>query len=579
MGGRFRRLTASLIAVVFAASCTSPNEDPPPDSLPSAAESADELMAAYSDGDFEATAAALDNSGTDVWTARRLRRWTRRHVEAGLVTAVELERAGEPKETPGVGESVDVPYTVTIESTAMAEPAVLSGTLGLSFDSDSERWVAEWDESALWPGIEGGSRFDVVTKWPRRAPLLDRRGRPIAVGRAESRRYPFGSLAGSTIGHLEPLVKQDMDEDDALHRAGDLVGGSGLEEAFEDELAGTPGSRLVVVDTAGRKLETLGRRAAVPGRPARTTLDMQVQRAAQEAYGSGVGGAVALDPSTGDLLAVVDSGAFDPGSYVGVGGIEPFNRALVGLYPPGSAMKVVTASAALDTGTVRPTTNVTGPKEYKGVRNFESGEFGTIDFATALKFSVNTAFAQVAEDLGGRALTRYATAFGFNRQPALPVEAAESSFPPPQDLSDVMWGSIGQAQVLATPMQMASVAATVANGGRRMEPRIAMGERPTGERAIKRRTARTMTALMENVVVGGTGSAARIGGVRVAGKTGTAEVDVAGERKNHAWFVCFAPADDPKVAIAVVSEYGGVGGEVAAPIAGRMLIRVLPLVR
>jgi penicillin-binding protein A len=286
-----------------------------------------------------------------------------------------------------------------------------------------------------------------------------------------------------------------------------------------------------------------------------------------------------MDPATGDLLAVVDSGAFDPGNYVGVAGVASFNRALVGLYPPGSAMKVVTASAALDTRTVRPTTNVTGPKEYKGVRNFESGEFGAIDFATALKFSVNTAFAQVAEDLGGRALTRYATAFGFNKPPALPVEAAESSFPPPQDLSDVMWGSIGQAQVLATPMQMASVAATVANGGRRMEPRIAMGERLVGERAIERRTARTMTALMENVVVGGTGSAARIAGVRVAGKTGTAEVDVAGKRKNHAWFVCFAPADDPKVAIAVVSEYGGIGGEVAAPIAGRMLIRVLPLVR
>jgi penicillin-binding protein A len=239
---------------------------------------------------------------------------------------------------------------------------------------------------------------------------------------------------------------------------------------------------------------------------------------------------------------------------------------------------VVTASAALDTGTVKPTTNVTGPKEYKGVRNFESGEFGSIDFATALKFSVNTAFAQVAEDLGARVLTRYARAFGFNVAPALPVEAAESSFPPPQDLSDVMWGSIGQAQVLATPMGMASVAATVANGGRRMEPRIAMGEPRAGERAITRRTARTMTALMENVVVGGTGSGARIAGVRVAGKTGTAEVDVVGERKNHAWFVCFAPADDPKVAIGVVSEYGGVGGEVAAPIAGRILLRVLPLV-
>lgn len=578
MVGLPRWLATTLIAGVVGASCTSSGGAPPAEALPSPAAAADELLAAYSDGDLEATSAALDDTGTEEWTEERLRRWSRRRLAAGLVTTLVLERTGEPQERIG-GESVDVPFTTTIESTATAAPIELSGSLTMSFDPDSESWLAQWDESVLWPGIDGASRFDVVTKWPRRAPILDRKGRRIAFGPAESRRYPFGSLAGSTIGHLEPLAKRDITEGDSIHRPGDLVGGSGLEQAFEDHLAGSPASRLVVRDSAGRPLETLGRRAAVRGRPVRTTLDIEVQRATQEAYGADVGGAVAMDPATGDLLAVVDSGAFDPGNYVGVPGIEPFNRALVGLYPPGSAMKVVTASAALDTRTVTPTTKVTGPDEYQGVRNFESGEFGTIDFATALKFSVNTAFAQVAEDLGARALTRYARAFGFNKPPALPVEAAESSFPPPQDLGDLMWGAIGQAQVLATPMQMASIAATVANGGRRMEPRIVLGERPGGERVITRRTARTMTTLMENVVIGGTGSAARIAGARVAGKTGTAEVDVAGERRNHAWFVCFAPADDPKVAIAVVSEYGGVGGEVAAPIAGRMLIRVLPLVR
>jgi peptidoglycan glycosyltransferase len=161
----------------------------------------------------------------------------------------------------------------------------------------------------------------------------------------------------------------------------------------------------------------------------------------------------------------------------------------------------------------------------------------------------------------------------------MPLGAATSSFPFPEDEGDVMWGSIGQAQVLATPLHMATIAATIANRGKRMEPRVTFTQRPSGERVVSRKVARTMTGLMESVVREGTGVAAQIDGVRVAGKTGTAEVDVAGERKNHAWFIAFAPADDPKVAIAVVSEYGGVGGQVAAPLARSILTAVLPLVR
>jgi peptidoglycan glycosyltransferase len=288
---------------------------------------------------------------------------------------------------------------------------------------------------------------------------------------------------------------------------------------------------------------------------------------------------VVLDPRTGDILAAVASSPFDPSNYVGVAGIEPFNRALSGLYPPGSSMKVMTAAAALETGAVTPSTQLTGPAEYKGVRNFESGEFGTLSFASALQNSVNTAFAQVAEKLGARRLTRFAELFGFNREPEMPLGAARSSFPFPEDEGDLLWSSIGQAQTLATPLQMATLAATIANGGRRMEPRIAFGTRPAGERVVSAKTASTMTTLMESVVQGGTGVGAAISGVRVAGKTGTAEVDVGGERRNHAWFICFAPAGDPTVAVAVVSEYGGVGGQVAAPLARAILTNVLPLVR
>jgi peptidoglycan glycosyltransferase len=239
----------------------------------------------------------------------------------------------------------------------------------------------------------------------------------------------------------------------------------------------------------------------------------------------------------------------------------------------------MTGAAALESKVVKESTPLTGPGEYKGVRNFESGVFGSIDFATAVRFSVNTAFAQVAEDLGARRLTRFADAFGFNREPSMPLGAAAPSFPFPQDEGDLMWGAIGQAQVLATPLQMATIAATLANKGKRMEPRIVLRGRREVRRVVSRRTAAVMSRLMENVVQAGTGTAANITGARVAGKTGTAEVDVNGRRMNHAWFICFAPANDPEVAIAVVSELGGVGGEVAAPLARGILTAVLPLVR
>jgi penicillin-binding protein A len=228
---------------------------------------------------------------------------------------------------------------------------------------------------------------------------------------------------------------------------------------------------------------------------------------------------------------------------------------------------------------VTPSSTVTGPQEYKGVRNFESGVYNSIPFSSAVRYSVNTAFAQVAEDLGAKRMTRYAEAFGFNRTPDMPLEIAQSSFPQPEGLGDLMWASIGQAQVLSTPLQMATVAATIANRGKRMESRVEKDARPVGERAVSRRTAAQVAALMEDVVVGGTGIAARISGLRVAGKTGTAEVDVNGKRKEHAWFIAFAPVEEPVVAIAVVAELGGVGGRVAAPLARQILISVLPHLR
>lgn len=541
----------------------------------SATEAATPFAEAWADQDYEGMASFLGPTSQDKWTPERLER-----AFATALSPAEMSIASvslEPTYEDEPDDSAPFELSVTYDTETLDDDVVLSGPLEMVYSEEDEAWQVEWERDLLWPSVEGGKAFGLVTRFSKRAPLLDRKGRKLAIGPASERRYPYGSAAGTTIGHIEPVMKKDIPEGAPLE-PGDLVGGSGLEEAFDERLSGAPWINLVVLNGKGKVIETVGRQSGTEGKPVKTTLDIRIQQAAEAGYGSTTGGAVVLDPKTGDILAAVASSPFNPANYVGVPGIEPFNRALSGLYPAGSSMKVMTAATALEIGAFKPDSKLTGPAEYKGVRNFESGAFGTLSFASALQNSVNTAFAQIAEKIGPTRSKRYADMFGFNRSPSMPLQAARSSFPFPEDEGDLMWGAIGQAQTLATPLQMATVAATIANGGKRMEPRIDMSIRPEGERVVSRKTARIMTELMESVVQGGTGVGAQISGVRVAGKTGTAEVDVAGERKNHAWFICFAPAGDPEVVVAVVSEYGGVGGQVAAPLARAILTRVLPLV-
>lgn len=550
-----------------------------PNDLVSAYETHLAFIQAWQAEDHAAMSALLAEDEAEQWSSARFATAMEAVTSKAEIESFQLhaDDVVPPDDDSGDG-SEEFDFTIEYSSRAVTAVGELDGRLPVVFDEDSDRWVVEWERSLLLPGVDGARRLGLERRWPRRASILDRDGRKLAVGGPEDRRYPFGSVAGTTIGHIGVVGKKDrMDHPD--HDIGDLVGDSGIEEAFEERVAGRPRTRLVVLGRKGKRLETLASQRAVPAAPLRTTLDIRVQRAAEAAYGSTTGGAVVLAPKTGDILAAVASSPFGPQNYVGITGVEPFNRALSGLYPPGSAQKVVTAAAALDSGKIKPATQLRGPAEYKGVRNFESGEFGTLSFASALHNSVNTAFAQVAEKLGAKRITRYAELFGFNREPAMSLGAARSSFPMPEDEGDLMWGAIGQAQVVATPLQMATVAATIANDGKRMEPRITKRAPKTGQRVISRKTARTMTGLMEGVVRSGTGVGAQIPGVRVAGKTGTAEVDIGGERRNHAWFVCFAPAENPKLAVAVVAEYGGVGGRVAAPLARAILARVLPLIR
>ncbi|MBW3595348.1 MAG: hypothetical protein KY391_07190 [Actinobacteria bacterium] len=571
--GAWRSVAIALVAVV-AAACTQPSaQEKTEDELHALSGRVQDFVDAWNDPDYHRMTSYF--TGDTRLGPFQLEEQVRGIFEAGAIEDFEVRH--RYRETLSEGDTTEVvPYSVEFTSAAASAPIALNGTMVWELDEFEDEWELEWHPSLVFASDEERARLQIETKWLPRGAILDRDGRKLAAGDVEDRRYPFGSTAGSVIGHIGTATKEQARELGV--ERGALVGGSGLEEGLQDVLAGRPQTTLQVIDNRGKVLDTLGRRKGKRGQNVKTTLDLEIQRASENAYGGTTGGAVVMDPQTGDLLAIVSSSPFNPNGYVGVD-VSPFNRAIEGRYPPGSAMKVVTAAAALDTGTVTPKTQLSGPAEYQGVRNFESGEFGTLSFASAVQFSVNTAFAQVALKLGSDKLTRYAELFGFNRIPDMPLAAAEPSFPPLNGAGDLMWASIGQAQVLATPLQMASVAGTIANDGERMEPRITKLDEPTGQQVVDKKTARTLTELMVNVVVGGTGQAARLSGIDVAGKTGTAEVDVDGERKNHAWFICFAPADDPDVAIAVVSEYGGVGGQVAAPLARQILANTILIIQ
>jgi peptidoglycan glycosyltransferase len=395
-----------------------------------------------------------------------------------------------------------------------------------------------------------------------------------------TRRYPTGDLFPHAVGY-----------------AFTTIGRAGLERSRNDELTGRRTELVTALESI------LGR--AEEGDDVRTTLDVDAQQAAVDALrASGHKGAlVALDVKTGGVLAMASdpsydpNGLDDPATYRRLqndrANAPLFNRATQEGYPPGSTMKVVTAAAALDTGRYRPDSRVSGEngKVVSGVplNNFGSESFGDVDLTFALTNSVNTVWAEVGEQLGGRTMQRYVERFGFYADPPMDYPDSEMTasgvrkrgelVPMTSDRVDVGRVAIGQGDLFATPLQMASVAQTIGNGGVRLKPHImAKAVDPDGrtveevepeeaERVISLQTARDLTLMMKQVVREGTGTAAALEGVEVAGKTGTAELNTTG--LNQPWFMAFTP----EVAVAVTLErfQGGTGGVTAAPIAKTVL--------
>jgi penicillin-binding protein A len=382
-----------------------------------------------------------------------------------------------------------------------------------------------------------------------------------------TRRYPTGSLFALPVGF------------DNIQ-----LGRAGLEKQYNDALVGRK-------EELGRLIDSIVEKDTV-GDNLQTTLDTKAQEVAVQQLEGHEGAVVALDVKTGAVRVMAGTPSYDP-TDPGKKGSTIFNNVTQGLYPPGSTFKTVTASAAIDSGKYQPDSRVSGKngKVISGtpLNNFGSENFGDITLTDALTHSVNTVWAEVGVKLGRSTMQEYMDRFGFGKKPPLdyPPEQMEISGPRrkgkilPMSSSRVDVGrtAIGQALLLVTPLQMASVAQTIGNGGLRMQPRLV--EKvidPDGrtvdeplpkeaERVMSRDSAAKVATMMKSVVREGSGTAAALQGVELAGKTGTAEINIE-QGINDLWFIGFTG----KVAVAVIIDHEkGQGGTVAAPIAKRVL--------
>jgi penicillin-binding protein A len=407
------------------------------------------------------------------------------------------------------------------------------------------------------------------------------------------RRYPQGSLFGNPVGYSFVEVEQ-----------------SGIEDSENDLLTGEENEFASIIDQL--------RDQQPEGADITVTLDAEAQRVATEGLQSAItvpetGAAlVAIEPATGAVRAMASIPGYDPNavqdpdvfSELSEDESAPLlNRPTQSTYPPGSTMKVVTAAAALDSGEFEPDSvlNADSPIEISGVplENAGGAPFGEIDMTTALTNSVNTYWAQVGEQLGTETMVTYMERFGFFSDPELDYpdiqmrpsgvynaddELVRESF----DVGRVAIGQGGtEGQLLATATQMAEVAATVANGGRLMRPTFLQSATdPDGRtieeldpeeqsQVISEQSAAELTEMMVNVTEEGTAAGLSVGGTSFAGKTGTAEIDLEGT--NQPWFIGFAPAEDPQIAVAATVERcdGCFGGEVAGPIATEVMESLL----
>lgn len=442
------------------------------------------------------------------------------------------------------------------------------------------------------------------------------------------RSYPLGEVASHAIGYIGRINDGDVKriEEAGLttnYKGTDHIGKLGIEGAYERELHGVTGSERVEIDAGGRAIRSLSRSEPLSGNNLVVTLDLELQKVAEEAFQDYRGALVALDPKTGEVLALVSKPGFDPNLFVD--GIDPQNwdalnsspdrplnnRALRGQYPPGSTIKPFMALAALEYRKRTPEFSIADPGFYTlpGVahryRDWKRDGHGSVNLHRSIVVSCDTYYYGLAVDLGIDAIGSYLSRFGLGSKTGIDIEGELQGLAPSQEwkwarfkqkwyVGDTVSVGIGQGYMLATPLQLAAMTATLANGGMPVHPRLlkAVQNAKTQETRVLEPTMGEPVAikpehlaLVRSAMVGVTsagGTAVKAGldaGYTIAGKTGTAQVigmkqgerydasRIREEHRDHALFIAFAPAEDPKLAMALLVENGGSGSGTAAPIA------------
>ena len=418
------------------------------------------------------------------------------------------------------------------------------------------------------------------------------------------RMYPTSRFAAHLLGYVREANEEQLRQ--GRYRRGDMVGQSGLERLLDQYLRGTDGGERIEVDALGRPIRLIQHTEPVPGAQVVTTIDRRIQEAAERAMEGHAGAVVVLDPRDGDVLAMVSTPAFALDQFTGTIDRDAWvqlirnpahpmlNRTVQSQYAPGSVFKIVVAAAGLQETTLTPMDHVFCNGEFHlGNRTFgdwKEGGHGTVNLHHAIVESCNVYFYEAALRIGMDTIARYARAFGFGTSTGIDLPGEKPGFIPasrrgrrPSFLGDTANMAIGQGAVLATPIQVARMMAAVANGGVFFKPRLVQRVLRADGRVLYSDPGRVnghvelspmvwafLRQSLLDVVNEGTGVAAHIPGIEIAGKTGTAQLvanSKAERGQDNAWFAAFAPAHDPQYVVVVMIEHGGKGGEVAAPIA------------
>lgn len=483
-----------------------------------------------------------------------------------------------------------------------------------------ERWEKSKGRARYYPVVVAinlsQDQVEIIEENRVRLPGVEISMKPI-------REYAFDNSAAHLFGYIAEISDKELElKAYADYNPGDYVGKNGIEKAWEQELHGNDGGRQLEVDSRGRVLRVLAESRPTVGNSLMLTIDSRLQHEAEQAFGAQAGAAVAMNVNTGEVLAFVSSPTFDPSLFAGRIPADIWkeyledkrrpleNKALAGQYPPGSTFKVLTALAGLEAGVIDEHTTISDPGYYEmgghKFRDWKSGGHGVVNLRTSLKESCDTYYYRLGEKLGVDRIAAMAERFWLGRELGIGLQNEKKGLIPSTAWKLKRFGkkwfpgetlpvAIGQGYVLMTPIQLASMTATVANEGTIYRPHLVRKIVDPDGKTVKefqpevlgttgvsvasfKKVKQGMYAVVNDP--GGTGANARLWDVKVAGKTGTSQVVKLGEDRkkarkyehmDHGLFIAFAPFDKPEIAVAVVVEHGGGGGAVAAPIAAKIL--------